>query len=102
MKLYDEKSPKAENVAVTNAWSTIHTSFDCCGFDGPEDWPTFGKEAKGPECRNATPAKQGCKASFEGYVWTVAGVAVGVLFVEMFSMVLACWLIRTMDDFGGY
>merc|ERR1719427_70915 len=84
------------------AWKTIQETFDCCGYNGPLDWTVV--TGKAPKCNEGLlgVVKQGCKSAFNNYIVVVAGVAVGVLFVEMFSMFLACWLIRTMDDSKGY
>jgi len=103
MKLYDESSTEPEVKATTEAWKTIQLTFDCCGYEGPADWLVIG--GKAPKCDDgllSVVTKPGCKSAFNNYIVVVAGVAVGVLFVEMFSMFLACWLIRTMDDSKGY
>jgi len=102
MKLYDADSKDPDVKAVTEAWKTIQETFDCCGYDNAFDWAFLA--GKAPKCNEGLlgVVKQGCKSAFNNYIVVVAGVAVGVLFVEMFSMFLACWLIRTMDDSKGY
>jgi len=99
MELYDSGSTKAESITITQAWNAVHNTFDCCGYESPKDWEQFSSKlssTKLPECYSSQ--KPGCKHAFNKYVVVVAGVAVGVLFVEMFSMMLACWLIHKMGN----
>jgi len=99
MELYDETSENAEIKVLTDTWDAVQDKFECCGYNGPTDWVSVRKV---PKCKTLGLFTDGCKAAFTGYIVVLAGVAVGVLFVEMVSMFLACWLIRTMDDTKGY
>ena len=63
----------------TNQLKT-NKQFECCGYNGPTDWVSVMKV---PKCKTLGLFTDGCKAAFTGYIVVLAGVAVGVLFVEV-------------------
>jgi len=88
MKQYGGSS--AEDQAVTQAWDTVQSELKCCGFEGAQDWVTYGKTLKVP----CNPLAYGCKYMFQKYFKVIGGVAIGILFVELFSMIFSCLIFR--------
>jgi len=53
-ELVDLKTPLKETMgdygtsdSVTKAWDDIQMEYDCCGVDGPQDWPEFNPSFEG-------------------------------------------------------
>jgi len=87
----------------------IQREFECCGVDSPSDWHTkgdFNKPLLPDSCCRTTPCtddnhyKQGCIDGFVGWcrrnVGIVAGVAIGICFVELLGIILSCCLCTRM------
>ncbi|XP_060528129.1 CD63 antigen-like [Cylas formicarius] len=106
------------------SWDKIQTKFHCCGVDNPEDWKKIDPAYPKTCCAaNPTPhdletgevqendfCKQdgggthlysrGCydklKMKVESNMKVLVGVGIGIAFVEVIGIVLACWLAYTI------
>lgn len=57
---------------------------DCCGFDGPKDWQNNIPPGCYPgKDNNLSPYTVGCKSKFGQVFWIVAGIALGILVIEV-------------------
>ncbi|KAL6255277.1 CD63 antigen [Pogonomyrmex barbatus] len=86
------------------AWDKVQKKLQCCGIDGPIDWNNSAK--KFPEsccnenmqmiCSYNTAYKEGCFSKLEMRVENNAtiliGVGIGIAFVEIAGIILACCL----------
>ena len=93
--------------AIKEGWDTIQKQFECCGFDGYEDWGPIlndtNKIAPKSCCENPglcimsiTPSKvykKGCGKMFEEwlekYVTLAGGIIIGIAVLQLFSIVVA-------------
>ena len=93
--------------AIKEGWDTIQKQFECCGFDGYEDWgpilndtnkitPKSCCEKPGLCIMSITPSKvykKGCGKMFEEwlekYVILAGGFIIGIAVLQLFSIVVA-------------
>ncbi|XP_015510318.1 CD63 antigen [Neodiprion pinetum] len=104
------------------AWNNVQQKLQCCGIDGPEDWERANVLPSGtlPEsCCNldSGPSTQcimnsqskvyrrGCYMELESRVQNGAkiliGVGIGIAFIEIAGVVLACFLANAIKREGG-
>ncbi|CAH1154155.1 unnamed protein product [Phaedon cochleariae] len=108
------ESSKSDKIA----WDNIQTKLECCGVDGPMDWskrpPTCCHPTRenapdpSPEhCRNAKPGDDflynyGCfeelQMKAESSSKVLIGVGIGVAFIQIIGIILACWLASAVKN----
>ncbi|GJQ71555.1 hypothetical protein Trydic_g11263 [Trypoxylus dichotomus] len=106
-KYHSDKSDKL-------AWDHVQTKLECCGIDKPEDWPNNQRPYS---CCHSTrdgatpPDLKQCQAAISNdeYVYSTGcldrlkmkasdnakiliGVGIGIAFIEVIGIALACWL----------
>jgi len=109
--------------AVTKVWDSFQKDFKCCGTNSPADWfgkqnftntTTAGKvtlpdscckvetELCGVNALLTTFNEVGCKDGFVNMVKTnveiVGGVCIGLAFIQIFGILLACCLARSINS----
>ncbi|KAK2149936.1 hypothetical protein LSH36_430g01018 [Paralvinella palmiformis] len=110
------------NTDVKKAWDTTQTRFKCCGVNAAGDWCTTNKTLDLPEscCNMATASvdvskctknqcpvpdpvtiyTKGCLQQLskwvEGNIYLIGGVGIGLAFVQIVGIILACCLARTI------
>lgn len=96
------------NEEVKKGWDTFQQAFECCGVDGPGDWT---KEtlpvpnsccASNSTCTVVTAFDVGCKERVSTMFWILAGVAFGILLIELLALIFSCCLYRSIGESGGY
>ena len=115
MVIYNKQN-ETNRGAVTEGWDHIQQDFECCGFDGYEDWKDIVNDTKkiapkscckeeGMCIMNITPAKihpEGCGAKFEkwleAHVTLAGGFIIGIAVLQLFSIVIACYLARKSPE----
>jgi len=96
---------------VRHTWDKMQQQFKCCGVNGYKDWTNQTTMANPPEscCKKPT-AKcsenvadiytDGCIDGFKNWVehnvYILAGVGVGLAFVQVIGMIFACCLARAI------
>ncbi|XP_044754548.1 leukocyte surface antigen CD53-like [Coccinella septempunctata] len=102
------------------AWDNIQSKLHCCGVTGPTDWPEKTRplscchairEGSPPpqdfHCRDAQPKDEilysnGCfgelKMKAESSANVLMGVGIGIAFVEVIGILLACWLASAIKN----
>ncbi|KAJ8913828.1 hypothetical protein NQ315_003737 [Exocentrus adspersus] len=103
------------------AWDNVQRKLECCGVDGPNDWirrpssccHALRENAPDPSpenCRNAKPGDDylynyGCFPELEMKAAraskAITGVGIGVAFIQIIGIILACWLasaVKHKDD----
>ncbi|XP_019880218.1 CD63 antigen-like [Aethina tumida] len=120
----DLMSKSMDNYEVSKsdriAWDNLQSKLECCGVDGPNDWPKdkrplscchAPREGAEPptavHCRNALAGDDflysyGCfdelqmKADKASKV--LIGVGIGIAFIEIIGIILACWLASAVKN----
>jgi hypothetical protein len=105
---------------ITTAWDDIQSKFSCCGLNNFDDWH---KHINGTPlsccdipigvldtftCDNTTETlhAEGCVASFGNFVQShakslgVAGIVLAI--VQLFGLLFACMIARTIKKHRGY
>ncbi|CAH1378719.1 unnamed protein product [Tenebrio molitor] len=111
----------SNNEAEKIAWDDTQTKLRCCGVEGPDDWQgqnlpwscchsydDFG-DALSSYCVNVAKGKYqyhtGCydelKMKINDNAKILIGVGIGIAFVEVVGIVLACWLAHTIKKESG-
>uniref|UniRef100_A0A1Y1L9E2 Tetraspanin n=3 Tax=Photinus pyralis TaxID=7054 RepID=A0A1Y1L9E2_PHOPY len=103
------------------AWDNMQVKLECCGVEAPTDWPdkqrpfscchkTERTDAKPPEsfhCVQAEPGDDilysvGCfdrlQMKADSSAKILIGVGIGIAFVEIIGIILACWLASAIKD----
>ncbi|CAH1154154.1 unnamed protein product [Phaedon cochleariae] len=99
------------------SWDNVQRKLMCCGVDGPGDWQgqstpnscctseKLDQETEAYCLDNAFGTymfKTGCfehlKGKFESNSTILIGVGIGIAFVEVIGIVLACWLAYTIKN----
>ncbi|EFA09563.1 23 kDa integral membrane protein [Tribolium castaneum] len=102
------------------AWNNLQTKLKCCGVEGPADWPentrpvscchAIREGVNPPEahhCRAAKPEDEilyvdGCFYQLQDKAESAAkiliGVGIGIAFVEVIGIILACWLASAVKN----
>lgn len=111
-----ETSIKKSDQADVVAWDNVQRKLQCCGVNGPADWVDQSKnrtlrasccrteyiDAETNDCRLAYPLfkdkyfQDGCvmklKDKVDGNARSLIGVGIGIAFVQLLGIFLACWL----------
>lgn len=112
-----KESIKNYTDADKQAWDNVHRKLQCCGVDGPNDWsPINGFMGVFPSsccmqdmqviCQAVGQSvyKEGCFSKLEMRVQKSAtvliGVGIGIAFVELAGIVLACCLASAIKREG--
>ncbi|KAF7288114.1 hypothetical protein GWI33_000164 [Rhynchophorus ferrugineus] len=102
------------------AWDNLQKKLQCCGVDRSTDWdvgkrplscchaPREGSPEPEPiHCRNAKPGEdilysKGCfdmiEEKAEGASKVLIGVGIGIAFIEVIGIILACWLASAIKN----
>jgi CD63 antigen len=96
---------------VTKAWDTLQHDFKCCGVKNATDWKTSGglnvvpdscclKEIEGCAKDGDKTYTNGCLDVFVSWVkdniFVIGGVGIGLAVVQVFGVMLACCLARSI------
>ncbi|XP_011049563.1 PREDICTED: CD63 antigen [Acromyrmex echinatior] len=98
MKNTLKESMKNYTESDKQAWNNIQKKLQCCGVDGPRDWiiPSSCCDETLSICQIVTANTEGCFSKLEMRVQNSAtiliGVGIGIAFVEIVGIVLACCL----------
>ncbi|XP_032669233.1 CD151 antigen [Odontomachus brunneus] len=109
-----KESMKNYTDADKEAWDNVQKKLQCCGVDGPSDWNTGFRPFPSSCCTtdmqvicqygNPTMYKDGCFSKLEMRVMKGAtvliGVGIGIAFVEIAGIVLACCLATAIKREG--
>ncbi|KAL0107896.1 hypothetical protein PUN28_014873 [Cardiocondyla obscurior] len=95
-----KESLKNNSEVDKQAWDNIQKKLQCCGVDSYMDWPSVPVSCcEGPiqmQCTRFNMYKEGCFSKLEMRVQNGAtvliGVGIGIAFVEIAGIVLACCL----------
>lgn len=106
---------KSDNDDVT-AWDNVQRKLQCCGVNGPADWVDQSRnrtlrtsccrpehiDAETNDCRLAFPLfkdkyfQEGCvmklKDKVDHNARALIGVGIGIAFIQLLGIFLACWL----------
>lgn len=98
------------------AWDNVQRKLQCCGVNGPADWVDLSKnrtlrssccrpehiDIETNDCKLAYPLfkdkyfQEGCvtklKAKIERNAEPLIGVGIGIAFIQLLGIILACWL----------
>ncbi|XP_074662831.1 CD63 antigen-like [Tubulanus polymorphus] len=104
-----------KNPSVKKTWDGVQKTFKCCGVDGPKDWKKTNGTTTGnipvsccktntndPKCVETANNvyTSGCVKGFKDWVedniYIVAGVGVGLAFVQVIGVIFACCLARSI------
>ncbi|XP_039266767.1 tetraspanin-18-like [Styela clava] len=86
-------------------WDAFQQAFTCCGIDGPDDWSPNPPVSCCPEDKACTPDKiftTGCKETIAAMFWVVAGIALGILVIELLAMIFSCCMYRSIGESEGF
>lgn len=111
-----EASIRKSDHADVMAWDNVQRKLHCCGVTGPADWveqssnrtlrssccmPQYIDEDT-KDCKNALPLfkdryfQEGCvmklKDKVEHNAKSLIGVGIGIAFIQLLGIFLACWL----------
>ncbi|KAJ1530550.1 hypothetical protein ONE63_005438 [Megalurothrips usitatus] len=102
------------NKSIQEAWDIMQYDFTCCGVNGPEDWKAIFKNNSLPQVccpekdvsevcvlgGQVPYSKEGCLKKFEKIIEDKAmiagGIALGVCFIQIAGVILACCLGRAL------
>lgn len=108
------------NNAVTLAWNKAQEEFQCCGVSGYKDWSrvngSMGVNTPDSCCDTSKASMEGCGQGqitvgdkiytrgcldefvkwFNDNIYIIGGVGIGLAFVQIVGIVLACCLARTI------
>lgn len=99
-----KNSMKNYTEADKQAWDIVQQKFQCCGVDQPQDWwnspnrdyPQSCCNKTQYQCRPGNNYQDGCFSKLEMQVQKCAtvliGVGIGIAFVEIAGIILACCL----------
>ncbi|CAK8672194.1 tetraspanin-18-like [Clavelina lepadiformis] len=98
MTVYGNLTSKTGN-SITAAWNALQGTFSCCGLNGRADWVNAGVDPTiyHENCKTTPPSK-GCEEALKNYFTILGGIALGVLFVELLSMIFACCIYRNVEE----
>ncbi|GJQ71283.1 hypothetical protein Trydic_g11020 [Trypoxylus dichotomus] len=105
--------------ADKETWDNVQQKFKCCGVDGPNNWQ--GKQIPTSCCREKLDSAEtesayckklqtnndylstiGCYEEIKNEIQSNAkcliGVGIGIAFIEIVGVVLACWLAKTIKS----
>jgi len=100
-----------ESEESKKAIDKLQTQFNCCGVNGPKDYK-IGEVPK--SCCNSTVStctrfsayQDGCETKleeeFRHNILKIGGVGIGVAFVEIFGIILACCLLKSVKNSYRY
>ena len=116
MVIYDKQNDTKHD-AVKKGWDKIQQQFECCGFNGFEDWEpilndTDKKVAPKSCCKeeghcitDITKEKvyeEGCGMKFEqwleGHVTLAGGFIIGIAVLQLLSIIIACCFARKRQN----
>lgn len=111
-----ESSIKNSDSEDVTAWDNVQRKLQCCGMNGPSDWVDHSKnrtlrssccrpehiDAETQDCRLAYPLfkdryfQDGCvmklKDKVDRHARSLIGVGIGIAFIQLLGIFLACWL----------
>lgn len=111
-----ESSIRKSDADDVVAWDNVQRKLNCCGVSGPADWVDQSKnrtlrpsccrpehiDAETNDCRLAYPLfkdkyfQDGCvmklKEKVESNAKSLIGVGIGIAFIQLLGIFLACWL----------
>jgi len=101
---------KPEYEGITKTWNAMQHDFKCCGAEGYEDWADHGIETPKSCCKvedekcdpkiTSQIYTDGCVNGFVTFVKEnviiIAGVGIGLAFIQIFGILLACCLARSI------
>lgn len=106
------KYGKPEHEPITETWKSMQHDFKCCGATSSDDWAANGMDippscckVENESCKPNDPSKSdiytnGCVDGFVTFVKDnviiIAGVGIGLAFVQIFGILLACCLARSI------
>ncbi|KAK7864771.1 hypothetical protein R5R35_012267 [Gryllus longicercus] len=97
------------DVEIRDAWNILQSDLECCGVDGPRDWSVKRIPLPSSCCKHLDAEKMcklsnsysiGCssalKDKIEHFALIIGGVAIGIAFVQLLGVILACCLGRSI------
>lgn len=104
------KYGQPESEGITETWNAMQHDFQCCGANNASDWKNHGLSVPKSCCVKETDTcdttdkgqifQKGCVEGFVGFVkdnvLIIAGVGIGLAFVQVFGILLACCLARSI------
>lgn len=100
-----ENAARETMVANNTDWDAFQQAFKCCGIDGPSDWSPSAPASCCPDnkpCPKEDLFTTGCKETIAAMFWVVAGIALGILVIELLAMIFSCCLYRSIGESEGY
>lgn len=127
MALHDrlESSIKNSDTDDVTAWDNVQRKLQCCGVAGPSDWVDLSKnrtlrpsccrpehiDEATNDCKLAYPLfkdkyfQDGCvlklKEKVDGNARSLIGVGIGIAFIQLLGIFLACWLASAIRREGA-
>ncbi|XP_055690518.1 tetraspanin-7 [Lutzomyia longipalpis] len=117
-----QKSIRNSNAEDLSAWDNVQKKLHCCGLDGPADWVDLSRDrylrpsccrpeyidAQSKDCRNALPLhkdkyyQDGCadklKMRVDSNASILIGVGIGIAFIQILGIILACLLANAIRN----
>ncbi|KAF2901311.1 hypothetical protein ILUMI_04889 [Ignelater luminosus] len=110
MKNYSKESPD-----TLAAWDNVQTKLMCCGTEGSDDWRQTGLAVPNSCCKNENTSigsscltgyhNEGCLSKLKSIIQdkstVLIGVGIGIAFIQILGIVLACLLAHTIKREDG-
>ncbi|XP_037072156.1 tetraspanin-9-like [Pollicipes pollicipes] len=84
--------------AVKDAWDALQKAFECCGVDGPEDWPDVPDSCYKEGSKK--PFDKGCLHDVRDFIDSngklMGGIGIGVLVLLLLSMIFSCAIMKSI------